>query len=210
MTKLDQSLNHQLKLSGCSAALWRGGGLQQAPVKFCHCYHHILQVYYSLSLLAMRWCTRLAPALCHFWWRRCWVLQWRSEFSCHWWPRLRSWRESMTLSTSLLKRVASFNQRRWQFQGETFIRSSLIISPIWLSTWFCDFARCCSSTWRAYWWLCLWWRWRCWDSVATSCRSCLHLARLSPGFLYPKSYSPMLLWLLLLSLLSGEVLEKSW
>ena len=63
-----------------------------------------------------------------------------------WWTRLRSWRESMTLSTSLLKRVASFNQRRWQFQGETFIRSSLIISPIWLSTWFCDFARCCSST----------------------------------------------------------------
>ena len=117
-----------LKLSGCSAALWRGGGLQQAPVKFCHCYHHILQVYYSLSLLAMRWCTRLAPALCHFWWRRCWVLQWRaprlfkwfllrSEFSCHWWPRLRSWRESMTPSTSLLNRVASFNRRRWQFQG---------------------------------------------------------------------------------------------
>ena len=85
-----------------------------------------------------------------------------------------------------------------------------VIFPIWLSTWFCDFARWCSSTWRAYWWLCLWWRCWCWDSVATSCRSCLHLARLSPGFLYPKSYSPMLLWLLLLSLLSGEVLEKSW
>ena len=37
-----------------TTALRCGGGLQQAPVKFYHCYHHILQVYCSLSLFAMR------------------------------------------------------------------------------------------------------------------------------------------------------------
>ena len=207
MIKLDQSLNHQLRLSGCSAALWCGGGLQQAPVKFYHCYHHILQVYCSLSLFAMHetgasivlslmeFCSGVrqdfsSGSCCEV------------EFFCHW---------LVHASVQGGRRVWGHGGRDWEVGGkvwrlvqvcwrgwrhsisaggsskETFIRSSLIISPIWLSTWFCDFARCCSSTWRAYWWLCLWWRWRCWDSVATSCRSCLHLARHSPGFLYPMS-----------------------
>ena len=55
-----------------------------------------------------------------------------------WWTRLRSWRESMTLSTSLLKRVASYIRHQLQFQGSTSARSSLIYIGTFQNLIFCQ------------------------------------------------------------------------
>ena len=76
-------------------------------------------------------------------------------------------------------------------RATSWLRSSLWATiTIWRSPWFCDFSRCCSSSCGTYWRLRLCRRhWRCYQ-VATSCWSCLPVARIAPGSLYAMNYLP--------------------